>query len=106
MIMNYKETNLQQLAKSIKMLLDDETCTCDEMYELILLTIGESINTHRDTTQKGKQLRDRLLGEVETPVFRSFSSSIGNDTISFNDSNKDSDDYKHSYHYYQHNRNK
>ena len=84
MIMNYKESNFQQLSKTIKFLLDDETCTADEIYELILLTIGESINTHRDTTDKGKELRNKLLGEVQTPVFRAFSSSMSSDTISFN----------------------
>ena len=83
MIMNYKESNLQQLSKSIKSLLDDDTVTPDELYELILLTIGESINTHRDSMQRAQELRSRLMTNNAIGNFRGSSPySSKPDTIS------------------------
>lgn len=99
MIMNYKESNLQSLSKNIKSLLDDENCNADEIYEVILLTVGESINSHRDKTDKSKSLRDKILNE-NAPMFRPFTSAVGTDTISFG-----SAEDEHSEYWYQYTRN-
>ena len=99
--MNYKENNMQSLASNIKKLLDDPDVTPEEVFEVIVLTVGENINTHRDSMERAKELRDKMMSTSNS--INSFVSSSSNyDTISFNNNS----DIDHSYHYYQHNRNK
>ena len=99
---------MQNLATTLKTLLDDPEVTSEELYELILLTVGENINTHREVMDKSKTLRDKLMSDNGVSGFKpitydtiSFGSENSNDTIKFTDDNLD-----HSYHYYQRDRNK
>ena len=101
--MTYKEINMQNLATTLKKLLDDPEVTSEEVFELIVLTVGENINTHRDSMERAKELRDKMMS-TSNSIDSFVSSSSNYDTISF-DNNK-SNDIEHSYHYYQHNRNK
>ena len=89
---------MQNLAANIKKLLDDPEVTPEELYELILLTIGESINTHRNAMERAKELRGKMMSDSFDTLL---SSSPNYDSISLDNTNID-----HSYHYYQHNRNK
>ncbi len=109
--MTHKEINMQNLATTLKKLLDDPEVTSEELYELILLTVGENINTHRDAMDKSKTLRDKLMSDNGVSGFRPFTS----DTISFGSAasnyskdyiNFTDDNLDHSYHYFQHDRNK
>ena len=95
--MTYKEINMQNLATTLKKLLDDPEVTSEELYELILLTVGENINTHREVMDKSKTLRDKLMSDNGVSGFK----PITYDTINFTDGNLD-----HSYHYFQRDRNK
>ena len=88
---------MQNLATTLKKLLDDPEVTSEELYELILLTVGENINTHREVMDKSKTLRDKLMSDNGVSGFK----PITYDTINFTDDNLD-----HSYHYYQRDRNK
>ena len=106
--MNYKESNMQTLSVTLKKLLDDPEVAPEELYELILLTVGENINTHRDAMDRAKTLRDKLMSDNGVSGFKpftydtiSFGSDNSNDTIKFTD-----DNLNHSYHYFQRDRNR
>ena len=112
--MTYKEINMQNLATTLKKLLDDPEVTSEELYELILLTVGENINTHREVMDKSKTLRNKLMSDDGVSGFKSFTpdtisfgsaasdfSSYSNDYINFNN-----DDTDHNHHYYKFDRNK
>lgn len=112
--MTYKEINMQNLATTLKKLLDDPEVTSEELYELILLTVGENINTHREVMDKSKTLRDKLMSDNGVSGFRPFTpdtisfgsadsknSCYTNDYINFSDENVD-----HNHHYYKFDRNK
>jgi hypothetical protein len=109
--MNYKESEMRTLTSTLKKLLDDPEVTSEELYELILLTVGENINTHREVMDKSKTLRDKLMSDNGVSGFRPFTS----DTISFGSAasnysndyiNFVNDDVDHSHHYYKFDRNK
>ena len=103
--MNYKEINMQNLAVNIKKLLDDPEVTPEELFELVVLTVGENINTHRDAMERAKALRDKMMS-TSNSINSFVSSSSSYDTISFDNLDNNKGDIDHSYHYYQHNRNK
>ena len=109
--MTYKEINMQNLASTLKKLLDDPEVTPEELYELILLTVGENINTHREVMDKSKTLRDKLMSDNGVSGFRPFTSdaiSFGSDASNYSNDyiNFVNDDVDHSYHYFQRDRNK
>ena len=94
--MNYKEINMQNLVTNIKKLLDDPEVTPEELYELILLTVGENINTHREAMERAKELRDKVMDI----------NSFKTNTSASYDFDTDVSDVKYSHHYFQRDRNK